>query len=366
MVNIKIIYDRKDSDREHPSLKRRTCFWKTISEKGGEELKGHNIDFISISDEINKYFQNDVAHLDPFLPEILFGASTDILIINWDSINGDPVYGSDKAYAFLNHYKIRMNLWIKEGGIVLLESQSGQHQLVEKAYKIFDTNIEVTTKINDGAGPITPNKKLQKIEDPILCNIPDNFQLKYKGTFEDPWFPVQCTLPGIQACDPAVKRRKLWQGWFEKIPNGWDPIFFNELSKPIMIRKYDSNTQNVGACVLSTMYIGSSDFPLLIKNIISLKNQAKKFYEDCESQKVRTKQLMKKITTYFVSILIIILFLWTLCFLKLFPEFLCPDLIINFFSSTLLGNILSIIIGFGTIILGIKAIKDKQKNGKIK
>lgn len=117
MVNIKIIYDSKDPE------KRRTCFWESVK----EQIEGnYNFQFISIKDTL----ESD----DPFqLLELFDKNKTDIIILNWDAINGDPIYGSDKTYQFFDHYKPDLNKWVENGGIIILEAQNAAWKPVQNS-----------------------------------------------------------------------------------------------------------------------------------------------------------------------------------------------------------------------------------------
>ena len=131
-IKVKVIYDSAKPE------KRRTCFWKSdqISSKYNET---HEFEFISIAECLDK-------ESNPFsLLELFSRKNTDIIIVNWDSINGDPIYGSDRAFQFFNHYRPDMISWVEKGGIIFLEAQTAAWQLVNDPYFIFSKDIKLIT-----------------------------------------------------------------------------------------------------------------------------------------------------------------------------------------------------------------------------
>ena len=231
-------------------IKGRTCFWEKIL-KNNEPLKEQlgilEIKCISIADSLNKYFDEyytDVEELyEDFLPNELFSSEkTDVRIINWDSINTDPVYGSDRAYQFFNHYRTGLNKWVENGGILILEAQSAQWILVQESYNIFDENI-VTTQEVQGIGTSGKiNTKLANIH-PILHTIGDslgNIDLPSNNLCDCSWFSKKCDNENLQAGMPGHRNVKLYQGWFKKYSvDQWDPLIFkdDQYKKPIMLCK---------------------------------------------------------------------------------------------------------------------------------
>lgn len=126
-----IIYDRNDPKQ------RRTCFWEKIIDRFDQQEVSFR--FLSISESFFK--QNPAA-------ELFSRNRTDIIIINWDAINTDPVYGSDQAYIFFLHYVPDMDRWVKQGGVIIVESQSASSRLVQNAYDIFTFDSETMEKIS--------------------------------------------------------------------------------------------------------------------------------------------------------------------------------------------------------------------------
>lgn len=48
----------------------------------------------------------------------------DVLVVNWDAANGDPEFGSHLVQRWLSHRRPELLLWVKDGGILIIESQA--------------------------------------------------------------------------------------------------------------------------------------------------------------------------------------------------------------------------------------------------
>ena len=60
---------------------------------------------------------------DPvFLEQLQDG--TDVLVVNWDAINGDPDFGADAALSWFNHRHMAVRDWLNGGGVLILEGQA--------------------------------------------------------------------------------------------------------------------------------------------------------------------------------------------------------------------------------------------------
>lgn len=150
-MNIKIIYDSENENKSRP------CFWKLVKVDGN-----YNPQFISIQDALAS--GNPLQLLDLFDKD-----NTDIIILNWDSINNDPIYGSDRAYQFFDHYKPDLKMWVENGGILILEAQTAAWKLVQNSYNIFAKGVRTTKEREARGEDVMVNKKLMKEQQFPLC-----------------------------------------------------------------------------------------------------------------------------------------------------------------------------------------------------
>lgn len=297
MIKIKVIIDRFD-----PRL-RRTCFWN-LSNKGGR-FRDYEMKFISITDIMNSYFilssegfeelsKGEIENLSPddvnsgfnpfFLPDLFNLEKTQILIINWDSINGDPVYGSDRTHQFFKHYMHSLYTWVQKGGIVIVECQSSQWKLIKEAYQIFDESIQVTDEIKKYRKIAYIDETIREFH-PILLGI--DRQIEPDAIFDQKlWFPRTSTNVSAQAKQNLTQNRKLSVGWFTGYSDQWTPILYSdtESEKPVMLCKILSNIDgtNIGAFILTTMYLGTLGEHPLISNILNLSNKLDLYFDHCK------------------------------------------------------------------------------------
>jgi hypothetical protein len=70
-------------------------------------------------------------------PDMFFIAELqhyDVLIVNWDAINGDPSFGADFAMRWCEHRLPEIRLWIADGGLLVIEGQAKLSVPVQAAY----------------------------------------------------------------------------------------------------------------------------------------------------------------------------------------------------------------------------------------
>lgn len=363
MSNIKIIYDKNDTN------KRRTCFWD-LPEFPEICKKGNNFEFISIGDYLDEKSidenliakkstvkkSTDKKSIDTKLNSLLLlnlfdRSQTDIIILNWDSINDDPIYGSNKTFNFFNHYKPDLSKWVKNGGIIIVEAQTAAWQLNQKSYDIFSNDI-ITTKIRKRGISVQINNSV--LTHPVLRGLNNEIDLPSTGLFQKPWFPTCSNVCSISNTNNESNRKRLYQGWFECYPKNWVPLMFinedtddkviiyrvkkllryanyylkcfknksyvnmkdifkfsiDHTKKPVMLcnivsNKDDSGGDTVGAYIITTMYIGASSLDQLVINLLNLPNNIKKYYDDNEKT-LREKRQRKKILYVFVVFILLI------------------------------------------------------------
>ncbi len=48
----------------------------------------------------------------------------DVVIVNWDAVNGDPEFGADFTFRWFEHHRGEVLLWVKGGGLLIIEGQA--------------------------------------------------------------------------------------------------------------------------------------------------------------------------------------------------------------------------------------------------
>lgn len=367
-LNIKIIYDGKDEE------KRRTCYWLNFK----EIAKNTNIKTSDISQKPNddktnkfitekfsgniddKYFHFEFMSVKEFLDsdyrleilDLFKRDKTDIIIINFDSINGDLVYGSFEAYQFFNIYIHRLNKWVQDGGILILEAQTVSSELVQSSYDIFtkaaqNSYIKTSNKTEWGK-TATIDKNLVN-QHPILRVSRAYLKEILKGwkpnLDKKPPFPVKAFTKYTEH-----NFNHLYAGYFDKYSNDWEPLIYadNNMKKPIMLcnivkKVKEEKVTQFGAYILTTMYIGRTGYNPIVKNLLNLQK------EDLETYKNKKEEETIKAKTKRNRIIILIII--TLIFIPVAIYYIDLD------TSNKLKNILyDIIIGIPMkIITGIIA-----------
>jgi len=48
----------------------------------------------------------------------------DVLVLNWDVVNGDPDFGADFTLAWFDHHRGEVLMWVRNGGLLIIEGQT--------------------------------------------------------------------------------------------------------------------------------------------------------------------------------------------------------------------------------------------------
>lgn len=291
-TRIAVIWDSRDPER------RRGCFWEIFREQFQEDLNGAIFNFISISESI-------ASGQDPS-SELFDKEKTDVIIINWDAINTDPVYGSNIAREFFHHYVPDMNDWASQGGILIVEDQLAGCRLVQTAYDPFTYDapgeeqkypllIHKKKFVNEDLMSSVIYKNLKQKEHPLLENIPKEIDLRHLAGIKQPdWFPWLRKGPRLGIRSYEKRKNRLSDGWFESYSKKWQVLFFADIHyhHPVMLfRPIIKDEKTLGAYVLTTMYIASSELIQIVKNAINLPNTYPSYMAKMRATK-RRRQLI--------------------------------------------------------------------------
>lgn len=312
-IKVKIITNKYHDEYE------KTCSWKSIESKYKDS---HEFEFVNIA----KYLEEKENSNSFLLLNIFDRKYTDIIIVNWNSINGDPITGSDKSFLFFKHYEPFMRYWVKKGGIIILEAQTVASMLTQNSYDIFCKDIKITKKTLDKRERFLINLvNTNLLKHPILTNFKNEY-IPYRS-FSGYWPPSESELNDIKQSNQIENGDKLLsQGWFEKYPSDCNPLIFiygdtngtletivslilqilkvgkhsrrksfhkisscieknvilkglltnarKRTKKPVMLCRIVGSAgrsgQYFGAYIITTMYIGASSLPQLIDNLLYL------------------------------------------------------------------------------------------------
>jgi len=212
--------------------------------------------------------------------ELFDRRQTDIIIINWDAVNGDPVYGSDRAQQFFEHYRPDMKAWMEEGGLLMVESQGASWGAIQRPYDCFvrcfeDSQAEIAREFWKMGEELLINEEY--LDYPILSDFSNEDLVLRRGALceKKAWFPRGIARPTTLGYKEHFRHpRKVYRGWFERCSSEWDPLILaKESEKPVLVCRAVPGKVEVGACILTTMFLASSELTKLISNIADLPDQ---------------------------------------------------------------------------------------------
>jgi hypothetical protein len=250
-------------DQPSPS---RHCFWKAIP------LRAEDGDVCIPKPEIYS--------ICAFPPSTEIYDQTQLLVLSWDSANGDPLYLSDSTLAYLETQgQVRIAKLLSEKAIILIETQAAQSRPVQEPYDAVLGANEVTLN-SDWADNATVrgttaavNKRAKK--HPILKvfskSVTTDLNREHppaKGIYEnvpDKLIPKNHdkSVRGNIRYNPTTGRDDaLWYGWFTSWGRDWIPLLNTDSnyvrSSPILLAK----VKGEGLLLASTMWISASQCKL--------------------------------------------------------------------------------------------------------
>ncbi len=148
----------------------------------------------------------------------------DILILNFDSINGDPIFGSDAALAWFRHRDPELLGWVAKGGILIVEGQTMLSVPTQESYDALFGQAELRV-----SGPsVKPVPGLEEDKTGGHCKI-TNKAKRYnlfpgatkitctEGLRVDHFFPYPANL-ALSTTNEVSNWSLLYRGWFSRLP----------------------------------------------------------------------------------------------------------------------------------------------------
>lgn len=282
-IPVNVLYDREEP------IYRRRCFWEDIDDD--ETYSGYEFRYVSVYDGLERN-ENPANEL--------FGTTSEAqaLVLNWDVINTDLVYGSRENYDLLKHYIPDMNRWVRQNGnVILVENQSAGGNLLQEAYDIFAHGEYRSRDFSLTVSNETPYDDMAYVdtssENPVVDGLPERLSLERADLYAKTWFPDTLTgdLPSIQ--DFETEQKRLYAGWFESWDDNWEPLVFADENhkRPVLMCRYTKKNEKhpyIGAYVVTTMYLASSNteqVTTLIENILKLSTESEDQLQQLEQQR---------------------------------------------------------------------------------
>lgn len=205
----------------------------------------------------------------------------DVLIINWDAANGDPEFGSHLAQRWLSHRRPELLLWVKDGGILIVESQAVLSVPDQASYDALIGHGELP--VCGPENPLNPAEQLARMG-PRCCktrHMPDSHG------FED--VPAELTIKGVVTHEqlfPGGASKLLtahiadtnWQdvlyrGWFRARVFGprifrWVTIVKTDRRKGINHATMKVAKVGQGAIFATTMFLATTEQRQLVRAML--------------------------------------------------------------------------------------------------
>lgn len=204
-----------------------------------------------------------------------------VLIINWDAINGDPEFGADLTFRWIEHHRRELWHWVaSKGGLLILEGQAVLDEPDQRAYDALFGRHEVIV--------CGPEDDLDPSQQRVRCGQEGRVARRArnrgsvgaglvrlgttkKRSYEE-MFPGEKHHPLLENRDWDL----LYRGWFER-PSIWRrsklpwcviattrPRPFRR-SKPICLAARHGS----GAFIATTMLLASSEQRQLVTQILA-------------------------------------------------------------------------------------------------
>lgn len=288
-IQVKVICDR--------SLASRPCLWRDIHKNYKNECDFYFIQLAEYIEGLANHHDTSSQLKPTELLSLFDNKLTNIIIFNWNSINGDPIYGSDRALQFFYHHASKLHNWVQNGGVVIVEAQAttldfsqDSWYLSQGPYNIFSKNITVATK--DFA-----SKKIILNEEYMGYPIFEGFIKPETETAPTNVFTIEQHNTGEsekQWCPGNININDgmLSTGWFDSYPDNWRPLIFVEINRDSFlistlnfinnwINTHKGETSNLLISVFKNVYgyIVVNDLKPNLKPVM-LMNRVKTKYEN--------------------------------------------------------------------------------------
>lgn len=198
-----------------------------------------------------------------------------------------------------------MDRWVKAGNVILVEEQSMASIPVQSAYDPFTyggENLEQSYPVEvSEKGPIDRmSQELYQVyrtldlpDHPVVEELPEIVSLERATLYMKDWFPDRYTAGLPSLVDYHSLRRRMYVGWFESYSDEWDPLLFadEDRERPILLCRFVEGDDDIGAYVLTTMYLGSAEQTRLVRNIIDLPQTAPEYLEEREFRRKEQRRI---------------------------------------------------------------------------
>lgn len=238
----------------------RVCFWPKIQ-------------FTTVSPSNAHVASPEVYSIAEFPRSDELFRDTQLLIVNWDAANGDPLYQADATLTYLStRGQVPLKRFLNDGGVLLVESQTAQSRPVQESYDaIFDSReVTVGSVPRDEFAAGTEAHVLRGARKHPIVQFSDSSTLKFDSNVSTTEYifvnvPTEVAAPVSQAGPRGSNgsiSRKLWFGWFTQWSVDWMPLLYIQVGQddryPVLLSKVHGR----GLILLSTLWLSVAQHPL--------------------------------------------------------------------------------------------------------
>lgn len=229
---------------------RRACFWTSefLAPAQREPL------IISVSEEI-------AAGRNP--ASSLFSERHHEIVVNWDALNGDPVYGSDVAQSFFRHYRPDLVRWLQRGKLLVLEGQHAAETAVRAAYEAV---VEKPPRVSD-AEAYGREVFIGDEQDSYLAPEAE----------DRPLFTPSVPLASLTARED--KAGHLFRGYFSMVRRPWIPLLYGKKNNswgtrpPVAVLSLVKGREACGGIILTTLHMAEANALPIFQYLIGLRSE---------------------------------------------------------------------------------------------
>ena len=194
----------------------------------------------------------------------------DVVVVNWDLLNGDPVFLSDRSQLIARHYATDLRHFVRRGGLAIVECQAVMWSPCQPAYDCIITaaglpGLRVVDSSSVGFGfSVRPEKRLLG-HHPFLPEALGQLvrPVESEWSLRGDWFPESSvSMRVLQEFEGT--RNRMYSGAFARTrKREWLPLLFAEDGRHPVACLYHERDE--GAYLATTMYLAAANVSELLR-----------------------------------------------------------------------------------------------------
>ena len=181
-------------------------------------------------------------------PSIDIFSDADLIVFNWDSLNGDSLYRSEETLNYFSYSSGRLREFVNNGGVVFIERQTARNRSVQRSY---DAVLGQPNQVIVSQNSFDPDEGMEiytargTTRDPLASVARETgFASLSLGNDDPEYYDLFVDVPPAFIPDasngppsPNPGKRRLWSGYFELWGRDWLPLYVNGQGFPVVLSK---------------------------------------------------------------------------------------------------------------------------------